>query len=88
MRWPTNRHLIAGWTTGFGAVLFGITTTMLGILLLEGSARGILIGIGLVLTIAGTVLLAGTLGWLSARNGRDRSGEGRGWWLPSRDDER
>ncbi|WP_168197100.1 hypothetical protein [Agromyces laixinhei] len=80
-----NRHLIAGWSTGFGAILLGVSTTMLGILLLEGFVRGMLIGIGIVLTITGTVLLAGTLGWLSSHN---RSSESDGWWLPSRDDER
>ena len=73
------------WSTGFGAIILGITTNTLGVVVFEGLARGLVMGLGAVLILTGIVLLASTLGWIAARA---RPSEVGGWWLPSRDGDR
>ncbi|GAA2981255.1 hypothetical protein JOD63_002669 [Microbacterium terrae] len=67
---------------GYVVLFLGIACTLAGAFL-DGFGGGMLIGIGVVFCVAGTVTLAARLGWL-ARNPRDQSTLG-GMWLPSRD---
>ena len=85
MRQNADRTLIFKWSTGFGAILLGIMANLLGIVVLDGFASGVVMGVGIVLTLSGVVMLAGTLGWLASKN---RASGADGWWLPSRDDDR
>ncbi|WP_394554626.1 hypothetical protein ACDF64_07855 [Agromyces sp. MMS24-JH15] len=72
-------------STGVAVILVGITLNLIGFALLDGFANGLVIGFAVVVMLAGIVLLGSALGWGASRN---PSSEARGWWLPSRDNDR